>query len=72
MPFLIYSLREVISACTSEAVWLPDLSLLDPDLECQNKLINDHNTIRDCGQLSSVSGEYSAGSSISITITVTL
>ena len=52
------SLREIISICASEAVWLPDLSLLDLDLECQRNLINDHNAIGDCGQLSSVSGVY--------------
>jgi hypothetical protein len=48
---------EAISTCTSEAVWSPDLSL-QLDLECQHKLINDHNAIGDCGQLSSVSGAY--------------
>ena len=42
--------REVVSTCTSEAMWLPDFSMLD--LECQ------HNTIGDCGQLSSLSGVY--------------
>ena len=44
----------VVSTCTSEAVWSPDLQ----DLDCQRKLINDHNAIGDCGQLSSVSGAY--------------
>ena len=48
--------REVVSICTSEAVWLPDFSLLD--LECQHKSTNNHNTIGDCGQLSLLSGVY--------------
>ena len=53
---LPHSQREVISTCTSEAVWLPD----PLDLECQRKLVNDHNSysIGDCGELSSVSGVY--------------
>ena len=49
-----HSLREVISTCTSEAVWSPDLL----DLECQHILINNHNAMGDCVQLSSVSGGY--------------
>ena len=41
-------------------MWLPDVSLLDPDLECQRKLVNDHNAnnVGDCVQLSSDSGLY--------------
>ena len=46
--------REFISTCTNEAVWSPDVLLLD--LECQHKLTN--TTIVDCEQLSLVSGTY--------------
>jgi hypothetical protein len=52
---LPHGLREVISTCTSEAVWSPDLL---QDLECRSRLIIDHKAMGDCGQLFSVSGVY--------------
>ena len=48
--------KEVISTCTNEAVWSPDVSLLD--LECQHKLTNNHSTTGDCEQLFSAIGIY--------------
>ena len=44
----------IISTCTSEAVWSPDL--LDLDFQC--KLISDYSAIEECGPLSSVSSAY--------------
>ena len=49
--------KEVISTCTSEAVWSPDISLLDH--ECQHKkLTNNRSTTGDCEQLSLASDVY--------------
>ena len=45
--------REVVSTCTSEAVWSPDFSQLD--LECQSELTT---TRGDCVQLSLLRGVY--------------
>jgi hypothetical protein len=50
LPGYVLPHEEVISTCTSEAMWSPDLSL-QLDLECQHKL-------GDCRQLSLVSGAY--------------
>ena len=52
---LPHRIQEIISTCTSEAVWSPDLL---QDLECQRKPINDPNTVESCVQLSSDSGLY--------------